>query len=695
MSSPNKDPSFEVIGEGPVFEGYEYILSSTFASGSRTPQGLIILFDSAPFTDRTEIMLTTLASYFGPLLDLFRSIFLRITPSQFAIVSRAIAGLRLDAWTTQFQNELCRITSANYCRMFSTAKSFSGIPILPPDASLIRAAVSRGSPCAYRQPRKRADFNKSVDDDPMLHRITSMMILPVKETPLVVALYNSTISSEFTPIQVSIAEIFGMSLPPILKQITMTQEMTFLSQAHAQGIVTTEATVRLIPEFIRSIASDSFFKYLTEKVPRPVKCFLFAIVSDTRAVRYPDCCLVELSELLRQTADEPFTSSEIDVAVDVANDPSLVAARVVRSYDCVCLFDLAQLDQLGKVIVTLIPWVHLRKSLAFCFQAQHDVRCCGRGSAEALSRLLGFPVKCEFHDPPVAREPDTDALVQVCVETAKGIEAVLTSNVQDDGIVEFGGFLSAALTRVAQEMVGVAQLFIDCGVASVFECSGDDVERWVAWVSPLVLCKSYEPFAFLQVSLEANPWNEWFDQKSRVLILLASFLRGIEPRWHCQIAQAMVERAKGTRPASGPVLAAVFSPDCGLANGLEEPRICELIGELDQYVVPACVEAEGSVLAHLTVLAGHSFHKSEANRPWLARAFVLLPRIYHFTVDPTTLADRLVELYGTLGRTAEMFRVERVYFPMMLCLSRREDRFLQMNSVIRESLSQARKAMRD
>jgi hypothetical protein len=587
--------------------------------------------------------------------------------------------------------------------MFSTSGSYPGIPELPPEESLIRTTVNQRSPRAFKQPRKRPDFNQKVDDDAMLPRITSMMILPVKNTPFVVALYNSTVASEFTPIQISVAEIFGLSLPPILKQISMSQEMASLGKAHAQGIASAEATVRLIPELVQAINSDRLFELLNQRLR--VKSFLFYLVSRDRAVRYPDGCLVELSGTLRLKSDEPYITSDLDLAVDIAGNSSLKIARVIRRGDSICLFaannfsgvDETELDQLGGVLVFFIPLLHLRRSLDAAFRGQQDIRSCGRGDITGLSRLLTIPVKCEFHSPPLKKEPDSDALVQVCVETEKGIEAVITAEAQADGIIEFGGVLSAGLNHRPETtpLAALTDFFISHSLIEVFRCTRETVGKWLSRLSSMVTFSRPEPFEFLVVSLEGAPWSDWFDATARLLILLASFLRGIERKWQCQVSEAMVERAKDAPSTTCPILAAVFSPGFGLADRLDEEITLKLMGELQTFIVPTSAEAEGRVVARVTHLAASFFRQSPENRAWLAQAFVLLPRVYQLTVESDTLPQRLMELYGERGRIAELIRAERVYSPILLSLSRREDRFLKMSPVIRDAITHARKATRE
>jgi hypothetical protein len=68
------------------------------------------------------------------------------------------------------------------------------------------------------------------------------------------------------------------------------------------------------------------------------------------------------------------------------------------------------------------------------------------------------------------------------------------------------------------------------------------------------------------------------------------------------------------------------------------------------------------------------------------------PRIHEFTLGNATLVERLFEKFGAVGRKAELLRAERVYMPVLLCLSQRYDNFLRMNTMVREAIAEARKA---
>jgi hypothetical protein len=174
--------------------------------------------------------------------------------------------------------------------------------------------------------------------------------------------------------------------------------------------------------------------------------------------------------------------------------------------------------------------------------------------------------------------------------------------------------------------------------------------------------------------------------------MLAAFLRGIERKWQCQAPGIVVDRLKTAKRSSLPILAAVFSPNFGLADALDETAITSLVSELDRFIVPSTINAEGHIIAQLKYISSHSFQITDLNRVILAQTFVIFSRVSHFTVNPSIVAQRLLDLYGVDGRTAELFRVERIYIPIMLALSQRDDQIMKLSSHVREGLAVARKA---
>ena len=85
--------------------------------------------------------------------------------------------------------------------------------------SLVKNSWDQKLPFSYKYPRLRKDFNKSIDDDPSLSKISSLLIIPLVSCHLIFALYNTTYASEFTESHISMASLFLQSLPPLLQQL--------------------------------------------------------------------------------------------------------------------------------------------------------------------------------------------------------------------------------------------------------------------------------------------------------------------------------------------------------------------------------------------------------------------------------------------------------------------------------------------
>jgi hypothetical protein len=558
----------------------------------------------------------------------------------------------------------------------------------------------------------RTDFNKSVDDDFTLPRIASMLVVPVKNTELVVGLYNSTTGSEFTPIQKSLAEIFSLSLPPIIHQVSVSRDMHQLNEEHAKDLALAESSIKLIPQLIRSVFEDRLFDVLSGTVQ---KCFLFALISETEAIRFPGGDIVEVSDNLLPKDDPMFLTNEFDAEVDVAGDAEVKAVFVISSVNVgsrgVCIFGAGSnsefigerydfLVRIGNVLLFLLPLILAKHTNTNSSRLLQLIRDCGNGSTESLSKLIGSKVNCKFLDPPVADEPDEEVPLLVSVETQRGIEAILTSEdaceSTKSGVVAYAQWLSNALGHAVKPapIVSVADFLITSGICDVFRCSPEKVKIWANNLSGIVKVKTPESLAYVAKMTEAVPWNTWFDQKNRVMILIATFLRGIEPKWNCQIDSESLKRIKNVKADAAAAVTAVFARKFGIADAVPDTEVGELLHLLEGFIVPATIAGETAVVGRVKVVAVHGFQLNDCNRAWVGQGMVLMSPVYEFTHDVKSLAQRLLGTLGENGRKAELFRVERISLPIVICFSQRQDGMMALSNSIRDAIAELRKGMR-
>ncbi|OHT09287.1 hypothetical protein TRFO_21854 [Tritrichomonas foetus] len=716
MTNPQKQHSFDIICEGQVFEDYPYVLSAGFNSTtSNILAGTVIALSDRTFSPVDETHLSVIVEYLTPILKLYRSIFLQIAPYHFSLLTKSISSLRATkSIMPSFPEHICEICSAAQCRLLLSKpnSAFPEIPVLPEEDSLIRQSVKLKSTFSYKNARMRPDFNKNVDDYPLLPKIASMLVAPIKNSDFVVVLYNSTIASEFTPIQKSICDSFSISLPPLIHQLAMKRQMEHISEKHKTEMMSFEKTISLIVPAIKAAINGDVLNFMEENIKPPLKCYLFMKINENEALRFPGGDLVDVSDLLSK--NENFLETDrFDVNIDAGGDENVKKVIIVSNKSCACIltnteneFDQDSMifyQRLCNILISLIPFAYLTDSLEQCKFKQQFLRDSIRVGLSSFSKLISAEVECKFYDPPLDNDPDIDAPLVVSIETPKGIEAALVSHDNSEetkvAILSYADFLTTAFANkrekeTEEKVKPFLDLFIECGILEIFKCNREELKNWIATILPLVPRARCSNLQFLRDLLKENPWVNWFNQTQHLLIILCAFLRRISDNWECKTDKKTVERLKKCKPESCPTLAAVFATKFGLTNRLSDEEIDKLIDTMHGYISGNNYHDESVILTRIRLFSMHAFKLTDNNMKYLGQALVLFARIHKFTLAPATIVERLTDECGEEGRKAEIFVAERIFLPILSFLSQRHEKLLKMNTAVRESILEARKTLR-
>lgn len=714
--SPKHNPAFEIVSEGPVFEEHEYVACAAFRTTKKASAGLVLLFKTEPFTERDVTHLKLVTKYLSPLLILFRSIFLRIAPAHFSTLSSAIAGLKgADNVIAKFKEQLQNICSAGLCRLMRTDENNDAgadLPVLSEERSLIRDCVNAKTTACYRKPRMRADFNRQVDD-PNLPRITSMLIVPIEETNLVAVLYNSLVSSQFTSVQKLMAGYFSSALPPLIFQILAKRKMDVMNQEFEKEMVAVEKAIKLIAPIVEGLSDKKLFEVVSGALPSWIGCNLFLIQTEKEAIRFPDYAYVELTDQLVPPESGVTFSKSFDVAIDVRGDQEAKEVMIVKSKEkdsqAVCIFytkkedgfdeDMRRfLPRFGNILLFVTPMIYMSHLIETTGHKIHLLHESTKTTTASLSKLIDADVQCHFYDSPLHDEPDMDAPLLVSVETERGIEAVLTSNDTSETtksvLISYAGWLSTALNTIEKKQVSnnILQVLIDFGACKIFKCTQEKLEKWLNELSKIITFKPAESYAFIGEVLSKDPWPAWFDEESRLAILISAMLRGIESKWSCKTGKVLVDRLRNCEPTSCACCAAVFAPGFGLVDNLDNDSIKHLVSLVDQFVVTATASCETSVLIHLRSVSMRAFKMAGDDQKWVGKAFALFPLFYVFYKDHDLAGQRLLEEYGEAGRKVELFKAERLYLPILSFISQRHENIAVITTAVRDGIAKAREA---
>lgn len=730
ISFPQKNPAFEIISEGPLFEEYKYVISSAFYfPSSSVPAGIVMLFSNNQFSDVDLTNLSVIVDFLSPLFQLYRSLFLKISPTDFSILSNSISSLRMsNSITPSFPEHICKICSASQCKLvlIKPNPAFSNLPVLQADQpSLINLAIQSGSTLSFKNARLHPQFNKNIDDFPSLPKISSMLIIPIKNCEFVIILYNSTISSEFTPIQKALAEYFSLSLPPLIHQLTIKGEMEEITNQQKCETKQYQKSINLILPIFHSFKEGQLFEFVKhilnedETTESPFNIFVYHKISDEEALRYPGCDLVSLTENLTQKDDTFFETDDFDLNIEAGGDQSVKKIMVLSTslYAVVLMTkenefkqtELSLYRHVLDILLMLAPIVSLDHSYVQSKANHQNLRDSIRLSTSSFSRLISAKIDIKFFDPPLTDDPEIDgAVFTASVETKRGIEAVLVLYEEGDDIKEaammYGEWLMTVLSNPngivnhvdENDLQSFTEFLVKAGVLDVFQCSREKLELWIKSVLPLNPEIKVEHLLFVQDLIENESLSTFFTKTMKLFILLVCFLKGIEQNWKAMTDEKTVQRLTNCAPRKCPILAAVFGYQFGLADNLCDEDIDELITIMNDFVPDLSNRDEISILAHLRAISVNGFNATSSNLKWLGQALTLFTRICRFVRKPSDNEDISTVLIKELGEQkskTELFMAERIFLPLILFLSTKIQSLKEMHAIVKTSIIEAKKTI--
>lgn len=726
LNSPQKNPSFELASEGPVFEDYGNAMSVRFSTSAQNSQaspqaaGAAVVLSDGKFNESDETRLSVVVGYLSPLLKLLRAVFLRAAPADFSRLTRSASSLRKSPDVVpSFTDHLCRLCRAERCRLLLTKDDqiFTEIKSIGEGGeSLLMRAAAQGRSASYVNARKNAMFNKGVDDDPQLPKISSMLVTPVRGTAFVAALYNSLAATEFGPVQRAMADSFAAALRPLLAQIRERREACAEGEKRARDGASLARTIEAAPGVIRSCFDGSLFEYLAKLSPDN-RFLLFEKISESEALRFPGSDLVEVSDNLSAT-DFFRETDKFDINIEAANDRDVKRILVTSSPKCTVIVtshhaefkpdELHFLKRLSTVLLAAVPFVSVQNSLAQCKASHQLLRDSLRMSCESFSSLISARVELLLFDDPLRSDPDVPgAPLIVSIETARGIEGALVSYDSSSevkaAVISYAEWLTSALSHKHittaknddKQIDEFTSLFTEMDIQKVFRCSTQKLKEWLRLVMPLrgTPKASVGSLQFVRDCLADESVSARFCESDRLLVVLAAFLRGIHKKWECKADMKTVMRLKKFPRESCALLAAVFASDVGIASGLPDGECEALASRLSLFVRGDTARDAGLLLARARSISMHGFRDGDACTAWLGCCLAELARVHRFS-QGGAVACSLREEAGAAVMRSELFAAERVWLPMVNFLSAKHRLLAGISGAVRESIVLARKEVR-
>lgn len=720
VESPFQDQSFEVGSEGAVFEKNEPILSIPIFISQCAVTGLVIFFRQSPhkFSHIDEIMASKTIQYLTPILTLFRRIFIRMTPRNYSQLFQSISSLRInqDNLFHSIKTYCCSLTSATFCKLYLTdsEKEFADVKQLPLAQSLTRSCFKSGTLISYKNPRNLPDFNREVDDEITLSKISSMLIVPVKNSPLIIVLYNPSTSSEFLSIHKSMVNLFSVSLPPLLSQFSMKNQLSQVKRNQEMKMESLQKVLHSLNPLIAAINDSSFFKSIQSLLPDDVHITLFYFINSHQVYKLPENEIIEPTTILIEIEEVTLLKSDEEPSkweIEDKNVQSLLGVPSCSENKSICFFSSSNLnafdnnlnlyEKYARNILLLLPSYLYRNQLNELVKRHQLIDDVSHLSLSAISKFVGTDIDCQYFSPPMSQDPKMDKPLAIMVETPKGIEAVLTSDIPirtsttKNTFVTFAKYMSAVLANRApltEPEAICTSFFIDNNIMEVFNCTIFNFTEWITYIFSMYKSNEIDPFnrfeesRFVRKLFDSDRWANWFTKEEIVVIILIVFLKEIPKCWRCKVDNELIslfDQLK-CKPESGLFISILFGKKFGVAG--EQIPIYKkklLIETVNNYVIGSTSADFSAVSAHIRLLAMQSFKRTIVNKLWLGRALILISEVKDFAeINKPGRGDKLIEM------KQKIVKIERIFVPMITYLSVKNDNIQQILNDIHEKLNE-------
>lgn len=599
---PYQESSFEATSEKALFSSNDPILSVPFNDYQNTVSGLFILFrHSTKFSVTDEKLSSKITQYLTPILLLFRSVFIQTTPGQYAQLFQCIASLRSNEKSLfdSIKEQFSILTNATFCKLYAGGLNSIDYPELnelPQEPSLVRKSFEAEAITTIKNPRNRDDFNKEVDDEVTLSKITSLLIVPVKNSPVIVVLYNPKKASEFTSLQMSLASNLALSLRPLLAEHEMKSQIARGKDAQEKRARSMSSLSESLDSLVSQLGSQSFLQDAESFLPQGVRAALLLFASDKHAIHLPSKKIIEVPAKLL-TIHEPTvlskvttesnskttnsntdnttnssttntTNSNIDNTTNTGTinttnsntgnsgggvycyaeltsskefdliadgDKEVKCFFVVPSSTSLCIFtskDATIFDndtnrfyqKYGANLLLLSESHFFRYKLNEIRNRHHLVKSASQLSTAAFSELIGFSINCQYFKPPISEEPRLNKPLSIMVDTPKGIEAALTSDVPirseqpKKAFITYAQLMSSVLTvrksTLKEPEMKFISFFIENNVLDVFGCTKSKFTEWITHVfsfyddNNIDALKKFECSVFVRKLIFAKKWED-------------------------------------------------------------------------------------------------------------------------------------------------------------------------------------------
>lgn len=727
---PRREKSFEAITEGSLFSEDNPILSIPIRVGQNPSSGLLILFrHSSKFTITDELISSKVTEFLSPILQLIRLVFVQINPNQYTQLFQCISSLRSSESQLfdLIKEQFCKITSSTFCKLYVEGYAsidYPELPQLPQEQSLVRKSLESESVMMIKNPRSHLEFNKEVDDESSLTKISSMLIFKVKNLPIMIVLYNSKISSEFSDRQQNLAISLSLSLCPLLLRHSTRNRIDRSGSQCDENQLSLMNLFECLKNSIQSLGkSDKFRESVKKAMPRCVDEFeIYWFIGDDKAIKLTDGEVSIVPQKICEITEKVvYKKSENSDIFDVyKNDVKCLYVIPIKNSEYRAVFTFSSIDdenafndstvtdycdKASSLLHLLLPSYVYNFALNEIRERSYLISSSSQLSVDSISHFVGSKVEYHFFNPPVSQEPRLNKPLSIMVETPNGIEAALTSEspVKNENakkaFVSFAEMMSSVLTakkcQQKEPPAVCASFFVDSGVLNVFGCTIFRFNEWLAAVFSIYenACidplKKFNMAKFVKEMIVVEKWENWFTKEEKIVIILITFLSEIKKCWRCKVDDqiASVFNELRCRPITGLFCSILLGNGFGItgkSSSLSDKKL--LIGLIDNFAVDDSAHDIAEITSHVRLISLKGFKQSSSSKMWIGRALVLISNLQEFAEFEEAKIGQIASEMNETDKKKIIFRIEKVFIPMISCIAQKNEPVTQILENLRLAL---------
>ena len=714
---PLDEYSYDTVRENCVFLTNDKVMSCPFSLEFHGTGGMLLFFkDEFSMLDKSFISM--ICNYLSPIFFLFRSVFIQVAPRHFSLLGKAISSFRIEKeLVNSIQRQFCNVGCSEKCRVLLLNEDKENLKnnvfqTLPEGKSLIRSSIEYQQVSTYLNPRKLPDFNPSIDDEPSLQKITSMLVLNVKESNFVIVLYNSLISTNFSPLQSSLVTLFSTSLPPIIHQIALRQEVDEISQNNIKQKESKEKAFSYFQKLVSIFAKGKFKEDLN------------TIFTDGVNVQVGYAETIESGEEEEKKTIflDLFTDEQIEKLEDLNLFDGLTSIYqsdekrfIVSNSNYLCIFDYKKMktefDENMKDFLLHIAYQFFiiapssinRFSLNELKSRDSLVYQMSTGSINAFSKFIDLNVSLISKEEFEKNEKSfTYSLKLENIDKYFVTKSEDVKDIQKEYIEKYAKWYDKYLkieqeNRAKTDVSEIVDFFEVVGFNHFFNCEKEDMIEFFSRSCSFFadhgidMMSREKALKFTQSLLNDNSWVNWFTTEQRLVIYLLVFFYNLPKYFSFTPNEEITNIIENKKKQCHPFIALIFGIYPKITEKTPNEKKQNMVDLLELFSFDDSITDISHIYGSVRIISTKTFQTLNTLNPNIAKAVILISLMFPFLNRPNQIIETFNKAYSEEETKKIIYLVERMLMPILTFMCQKNEMAMNILNLTRTSLREIKK----